>query len=346
MIVVGLGKLRLCALAVQSCQASSIASGTAISAPTFSARYVRALTPSSATDASAGALLDPREDDVDRDAEKAGRECERVQLIGEAVGLRDVDRLAEAGDAHEELRGERENQRDRRRDAQARAHVRDDARERDPVEALAAAEPERAARVDARADRRRERRTSSGRAAARRRRTRRGRPRCSGSSPTTGRAAGSAPPTGSAARTRSGRGRRRLRSRSSRGRSRSARRGRLRSRGRAPSRARCRGTRCQKTLVPARCQSASKLALIEGRSRSLIAPLRDISSQKPSAAAIERTGIVRSAARAARSRIVSLRLAPAGSRCGPRSRPRCASAAARGARRASRGRPWSGARPG
>ena len=71
------------ACTVQSCQATRIATGTAISAPIFSGRYGArahgAARPLRRVPAQR-APLDAAEDEVDRDAEEAGGERERVEL--------------------------------------------------------------------------------------------------------------------------------------------------------------------------------------------------------------------------------------------------------------------------
>ena len=143
-----------------------------------------------------------------------------------------------------------EDQRDRRRDAQAGGDVR--APRSGSVIALEPLEPARArtsARCRSPPGRRRGRRRSSGRAAARTRRRRRGRPRSSASCRASGRAAGSAPPTGSGAGTRSARGTRGRRVGSSRAGSRAGRRAASRCRARAPSPAPCCANAVQKSPV-------------------------------------------------------------------------------------------------
>ena len=185
-IVDSRGKIGRCPrCTVHTCQAARIASGTAISAPIASAvvepRGSRCAPPA-ATDASAGrAARAPTMTKWIARPRKPGGERERVQLLVRPYDCGEVHRLAEARDAHEELRGEREDQGDRRRDAQPGGDVRHGARERDPVEALERARPRRSARCRSPPGRRRGRRRSSGRAAARTRRTRRGRPRSSAS---------------------------------------------------------------------------------------------------------------------------------------------------------------------
>ena len=69
------------------------------------------------TDASAGRPLERREHHVDRKTEEAGRNGQRVHLRRQAERLGDVHDLTEARNAHEELRGEGQDQRDRRGDA-------------------------------------------------------------------------------------------------------------------------------------------------------------------------------------------------------------------------------------
>ena len=174
------------------CHAARIAIGTAISSRDLQRARCAAHVASSPLRRMPAqrAPLEQREAEVDRDAEEPGRERERVELRLEAVRLRVVDLLAEAGRAHEELGREGEDQRDRRRDAQAGRDVRHGARQLDAVEALEAADAERLRRLERDRDRRRGRRTSSGRAAARTRRTLRGRPRSSGSCRSSGRARG------------------------------------------------------------------------------------------------------------------------------------------------------------
>ncbi len=82
------------------------------------------------------------------DAEEPGRERIGVELRVEPVGLREVDLLPEAGNPHEELGREREDQRNGRRDAYARRDVRHGARQPDAVEPLEPADAERARSVD------------------------------------------------------------------------------------------------------------------------------------------------------------------------------------------------------
>jgi hypothetical protein len=85
---------------------------------------------------------------MDREAEEAGCERVRVQLILEPERLRDVHLLAEARIPHEQLGREREDQRDARRDAHARRDVRHRARELDAVETFRRADVERTRRVE------------------------------------------------------------------------------------------------------------------------------------------------------------------------------------------------------
>ena len=123
------------------------------------------------------AALERGHGEVDRDAEDPGRERVGVQVDGQAVRRRVVDLLAEARHAHEQLGGEREDERDRRRDPDAGHDVRHRARQRDAAEAARSGRGRTSARCRPRAGRRRARRRSSGSGAARTRRTRRGRPR-------------------------------------------------------------------------------------------------------------------------------------------------------------------------
>jgi hypothetical protein len=93
------------------------------------------------------APLDRREDDVDGQTQEARGERQGIHLLGQAEGLGDVHDLAEAGRAHEQLGGEGEDQRNRRRDAKTRGDVRNRARELDAIEPLEAADAERAGGV-------------------------------------------------------------------------------------------------------------------------------------------------------------------------------------------------------
>src|SRR6188472_1746986 len=95
-----------------------------------------------------GPALGRREQDVRADPERAGGEREGVELGRETVGLRVVEELPEPRSAHEELRGEREDQRNRRRDAHPGGDVGHRARQRDAPEALARRHPEGPRGVD------------------------------------------------------------------------------------------------------------------------------------------------------------------------------------------------------
>src|SRR5215211_5664441 len=86
--------------------------------------------------------------EMDRHAEEPGGERVGVQVLVEPVRRRLVHLLTEPGHAHEQLRGEGEDERHRRGDPQAGGDVRHGAGQRDPVEPLVPSEAERARRVD------------------------------------------------------------------------------------------------------------------------------------------------------------------------------------------------------
>ena len=147
------------------------------------------------------------EERVQRPAEQAGGDDQRVHLVHRAALAGDVDLAPEALGADDQLGGDGEDQRGRRGDPQAGGDVGHRAHQRHAQDAVAAPDPERAARSPAAAGRGHGRRRSSGSAAARSRRTRPGRPCSAGPCRRRGSRAGSARPTGPGAGTRSPGGR-------------------------------------------------------------------------------------------------------------------------------------------